>query len=221
MARNYSNTAPPVSNGVLLTTTGTTITVSSTTGYPAAPFLIGLERGTANEEVVLCTASTATTFTVTRGFDGTSAKQHAVGTSIEHTVSAIDYREATGPRTLRIPHTFMIPGDALVPSGDVSYIPPFFVPVIATVQTVSIVGARFRINSGTSATFSLRRNNGVGAIADLAAAYAGLVAGTADGAVNSSVALADGDKIAPVITAVAGTPRNVSITVYLDYTSVI
>lgn len=93
MARNYTNTAPPIGLTVAATTTSTTLTVASTTGYPEPPFTIGLERGTANEEVVLCTAKTATTFTVTRGFDGTTGRTHAIGTSVEHTVAAIDYRQ--------------------------------------------------------------------------------------------------------------------------------
>lgn len=92
--RNYSNVAPPLPLAVSVIASATTLTVSSTTGYPAAPFLLGLERGTTNEEVVLCTAKTATTFTVTRGYDGTTAKSHSVGTMVEHTVAAIDYREA-------------------------------------------------------------------------------------------------------------------------------
>lgn len=93
--RNYSNVAPPLPLSVAVTAAATTLTVSSTAGYPAAPFLLGLERGTTNEEVVLCTASTATTFTVTRAYDGTAAKTHAIGAMVEHTVAAIDYREAS------------------------------------------------------------------------------------------------------------------------------
>jgi len=92
--RNYTNTAQPQPLTVAATTSSTVLTVASTTGFPTAPFLLGLERGTANEEVVLCTAKDATTFTVTRGYDGTSGKTHAVGTAVEHTVAAIDYRQA-------------------------------------------------------------------------------------------------------------------------------
>lgn len=95
--RNYSNTAPPVALGATVNNAATTLTVSSTTGYPAAPFLLGIERGTANEEVVLCTAKTGTTFTVTRGYDGTTAVSHTLGAMIEHTTAAIDYREAGVP----------------------------------------------------------------------------------------------------------------------------
>ena len=215
MSRNYSNTAPPVSLTVAATNVATTLTVASTTGYPAAPFLLGLERGTANEEVVLCTATTATTFTVTRGYDGTSGKAHAIGTSVEHTVAAIDYREATGPRTLRVSHTFAVPGDLLVPSGSDFVIPGFFVSE-PSFQTVALVGARHAIGSGTSATLSVNVN-GSGATG-----FTGLVVGTSAATTDpADVALADNDYIQPVISAVSGSPKNLSLTLFLEYTSVI
>ena len=93
--RNYSNVAAPQTLSGAVSNTATTLTVGSTTGYPAVPFLLGLERGTANEEVVLCTATTATTFTVTRGYDGTTGKAHAAGSLVEHTVAAVDYRQGS------------------------------------------------------------------------------------------------------------------------------
>lgn len=89
---NYSNVAPPLSLSSGVTAAATTLTVSATAGYPEPPFLIGMERGTVNEEVVLCTAVTATTFTVERGYDGTTAKTHGTGTLIEHTVAALVFR---------------------------------------------------------------------------------------------------------------------------------
>lgn len=92
--RNYTNLAPPLALSVRAESNSTVLTVSSTAGYPTAPFLLAMERGTGNEEVCLCTASTATTFTVTRGFDGTTPKIHEIGTAVEHTVAAIDFREA-------------------------------------------------------------------------------------------------------------------------------
>ena len=100
--RNYSNTATPQTLSGAVSDTATTLTVGSTAGYPEVPFLLGLERGTANEEVVLCTAKTGTTFTVTRAYDGTTAQAHAAGTLVEHTVAAIDYRESWVPDPLRI-----------------------------------------------------------------------------------------------------------------------
>ena len=93
-ARNYIAGAPLLTLSAGVTSGDVTLTVASTTGYPVAPFLIVLERATANEEVCLCTAKAGTTFTVTRGYDGTTAKAHLISTSLEHGTSAIDYNEA-------------------------------------------------------------------------------------------------------------------------------
>lgn len=93
--RYYANGAPLLTLSSAVNTTATTLTVSSTSGYPGTtPYTICLERGTVNEEVCLVTGATGTTFTVTRGWDGTTAKSHASATSVEHTTSAIDYTEA-------------------------------------------------------------------------------------------------------------------------------
>lgn len=93
--RYYSNAAPLVGLSAGVNTSAVTLTVPATTGYPASfPFTICLERSTANEEICLVTAMTGTTFTVTRGWDGTTAKSHALGSSVEHTTTAADYDEA-------------------------------------------------------------------------------------------------------------------------------
>jgi microcystin-dependent protein len=93
-ARNYNNTAIPVTLSVGVNATAVTFTVPSTSGYPPAPFTIGVERGTGNEEVCLVTAKTSTQFTVSRGYDGTTGVAHLAGIAIEHCVAAIDYTEA-------------------------------------------------------------------------------------------------------------------------------
>lgn len=92
--RRYLNTVVPTQLASGVNDTAVTLEVPSTAGFPNPPFLLGLERGTPNEEVVLCTAKGATTFTVIRGYDGTTAKAHDIATTVEHTVAAIDYREA-------------------------------------------------------------------------------------------------------------------------------
>ena len=105
--RNYINGAPLLTLSTGVNTSAVTLTVSSTSGYPAAPFTIALERGTINEEVVLCTALTATTFTVTRGWDGTTAKAHSSGAIVEHTTTAADYLDSNAHvyNTSRNDHT--------------------------------------------------------------------------------------------------------------------
>ena len=89
--RNYTNNAPQLALTTAVNTSAVTLAVTSTAGYPAAPFTLTLERGTVNQEVTRCTALTGTTFTVARG---ATPKAHAIGASVEHTSEAADYSEA-------------------------------------------------------------------------------------------------------------------------------
>ena len=90
--RNYTNNAPQLALTTAVNTSAVTLAVTSTAGYPAAPFTLTLERGTVNQEVTTCTSLTGTTFTVTRA--ATAPKAHAIGASVEHTSEAADYSEA-------------------------------------------------------------------------------------------------------------------------------
>lgn len=94
MLRYHTNTAPPQVLIAAVDDQETELPVGSVAGFPRVPFLLGLERGTPNEEVVLCTAKGASSFTVVRGYDGTTARPHGVGTLIEHTAVATDYQRA-------------------------------------------------------------------------------------------------------------------------------
>lgn len=93
-ALRYQNLAAPVLLTVPVNDSAVTLTVGSTSSFPDPPFLIGIDRGTPDEEAVLCTAKTPTTFTVTRGFDGTTGVSHAIGALVEHTTTAIVHRRA-------------------------------------------------------------------------------------------------------------------------------
>lgn len=93
MRRHYSNVSPPVALVVTATAGATVLQVASTAGYPDTPFILAAERGTDNEEVMLCTDKDASTFTVTRGFDGTTARQHQAGMPVEHVTAAVDFDE--------------------------------------------------------------------------------------------------------------------------------
>lgn len=93
-ARNYINGAPLLTLAVQVDSSAVTLEVDSTAGFPDPPFVIAMERATSNEEVVLCTGKTLTTFTVVRGWDNTTPKAHGIGAAVEHTTAAIDYREA-------------------------------------------------------------------------------------------------------------------------------
>lgn len=71
----------------------------STTDYPAVPFSARLTD--ANDEtvyeVVLCTAKSGTTATVTRGYDGTTARSFLSGALFEHTVIGEDLNDIPYP----------------------------------------------------------------------------------------------------------------------------
>jgi hypothetical protein len=120
-----------------------------------------------------------------------------------------------GKKTARIPHTFTISGDVRVASGDVDYMPPFFVPV-PTSQTVKAAIARHRINSGTSATVTLRRRTTGGTATDIAANVS--VTTTTSTTDFADFSLNSDESLELVVTAVSGAPKNLTFTVYLDYT---
>lgn len=95
MARRlYSNTATEATLTASITSAATSFTLNSFSGYPAVPFTATLDRGKADEEVVLVTAVSVSTVTVTRGYDGTVAKAHAAGATFLHTTVARDFDEA-------------------------------------------------------------------------------------------------------------------------------
>ena len=108
-------------------------------------------------------------------------------------------------------HTFTIGGEVFVPSGDVDYVVPFFVPVYAGTY-VKLVRARYRINSGTSATVKLQKNG-----VDITG-FTGISVTTTAATTNpADVSLADDDLIALVVTAVSGNPKNLTFTLVLEH----
>lgn len=92
--RNFSSAAAAATLSAGVTSAATTIQVSATTGWPAAPFILALDAGAASQELVLVTNVAGTTLTVTRGYDSTVAAAHDAGAVIEHSHAAIDLREA-------------------------------------------------------------------------------------------------------------------------------
>ena len=102
--RYYSNTAVAdtlaVPGGGNLSTGATSLYAASGApqGYPTNfPWTLDLEPGGSNFELVSVTAGAGTSaspWTVTRAYDGTTARTHVAGTSIAHTWSAGDLTEA-------------------------------------------------------------------------------------------------------------------------------
>lgn len=87
-ARETSLTAP-------INDTDISISVDAPVGYPSSvPFPIICELGTSSEEAMLVTNVAGSTYTVTRGFDGSTAVSHLSGAKVVHGVTAIEFNEA-------------------------------------------------------------------------------------------------------------------------------
>lgn len=129
-----------------------------------------------------------------------------------HRKVLIDNLPNTGTKKVRIGHTWGISGEIKVASGDLDFINPFFVSQ-ASGQSSNLVSCKYKINNGTSATVSLKRND-----IDIAG-YTGVSVGMVEGTTDASdVTLADGDKLSLVVTAVSGNPLNLSFTVFIEHT---
>ena len=111
----------------------------------------------------------------------------------------------------RIGHTYTISGEIKVPVGDTDFINPFFVSV-ATGQTAKVVKVRYVINAGTSVTCKIQKNG-----ADLTGFTSIAVTTTIGETDPSDQTLADNDKLALVVTAVSGTPKNLAFTIFIEY----
>jgi hypothetical protein len=93
-ARYYSSTAVTTTLAASIGASDTSLQVASSSGFPSSyPFTLLLEKDSANEEIVTVLAIVGSAYTVTRGVDGTSARSHSAGTSVEHGVSALDFTD--------------------------------------------------------------------------------------------------------------------------------
>lgn len=114
--------------------------------------------------------------------------------------------------TYRHSQTWTIGGYVNVAAGDVDYINPIFVSV-ATGQVLRLVACRHRINSGTSATVKLQ-HNGV----DITGFTGISVTTTATTTDPADTTLADGDLLQLVVTAINGSPQNMSFSLFFEST---
>lgn len=197
--------------------TTTTMTVASSANFPAVTTGAGtFFRAVITDaedtiyEYIKVTNISGTTWTIERATEDSTrfpASARAVGLRVVLVATAQSFL-----KTIRLPHTFSIGGEIKVPSGQTDYIPGFFVPVPVG-QTAKIVSARYRIAGGTSATLSVWINGST------VTGLTGLVAGTsaATTAASGANTLADGDIVLITVTAVSGTPTNLSFTLYVDY----
>ena len=85
--RRYSNVAVITSITTAINASVTTFTVYNSTGYPDAPFSVQIDN-----EVILVGTKVGNVFSdLTRGFDGTAAATHPIGTEVEHVAIADDF----------------------------------------------------------------------------------------------------------------------------------
>ena len=92
--RYYSSTAARTTLSSGINSSVTSITVASTSGFPASfPYTLIIDQDLVTEEIVTVTAASGTTLTVTRGVDGTSAVSHSASAPVNHGVSARDFDE--------------------------------------------------------------------------------------------------------------------------------
>lgn len=106
MRRQYAGGAKPTTLASSLGNSPANLTISGTdfSNYPTGsvgPFYIVIDRGTVNEEKILCVSRTTNTITVYddgvtngRGADGTSIVAHSQGADVEHVFTATDADEA-------------------------------------------------------------------------------------------------------------------------------
>lgn len=122
------------------------------------------------------------------------------------------YNDLGSPTVLiRVGHSYAIPGEIKVPSGDLDCICPFFVSLAAG-QTAKLVKCRYIIGGGTSVTFKIQKNGSD------ATGFTELSCTTTVGETDpTDITLANNDKIAAVVTAVSGTPKNLSLTLFIEY----
>lgn len=103
---NHANFAQTTLGAAITTTDGTSITVTSEAGFPSVPFIIAIDT-----EVMLVTNVATTTWTVTRGYESSTAATHLNGATIYHDWSAGEANSAVlGPASATDAHLAVFDG---------------------------------------------------------------------------------------------------------------
>jgi hypothetical protein len=160
-------------------------------------------------------------------FEGTTgkvAKDSGVATSTDGTLASNSdaklptekavktYARPAGAIVWYETKTFTIPDAIAVPSGETDFIPPIII-ALRTGQTAKVVKAVHKINAGTSATVKLQKNG-----ADLTG-FTGIEVKSEKKTTDpEDQSVADGDLLALVVTAISGSPKNLSFAVVIEQT---
>ena len=117
MSLHHKNFAETTLAAAITTTSETSITVTDSSSFPATDFIISIDT-----EAMLVTNVSGTTWTVTRGYEGSTAATHANGATIYHDVSAgeVDSMAVGFIPVYQVSHGFTV-GNAIYCSGANTY----------------------------------------------------------------------------------------------------
>ena len=153
-SRYYSSTAAKTTLSVAISNISATIEVAASTNFPSQyPFTLILDKDTANEEIIEVTGKTGSAFDVTRHVDGTTAKSHAIGATVEHGVSARDYSDSRSHEVATNAHG--VTGDVVGTGGSQTLTnktltsPTINTPTIAGATISGTFTSTATINGGT------------------------------------------------------------------------
>jgi hypothetical protein len=91
LRREFTGAALRTNLSANISNSASSFSVTDAVGFPSGsnPFAIVIDRGTSDEEKMLISSRSGTTFTVqTRGYDGTIAKPHGSGAFVDHILDA-------------------------------------------------------------------------------------------------------------------------------------
>ena len=198
--------------------------------------VLDADGSAAAPEIVYITAHTAaaTSATIVRAREGTTAVEHPQttdwahcptiedffpdNTTAGHLLTCTDANDgiptwvAPADKVYRIPHGWAIAGEIKVASGDTDFINGIYLNNV-TGQTMQITGYAGVINSGTSVTLDVE-DDGSGITG-----FTGLsITTTPATATPTAQTIASGSLVAIVVSSVVGTPKNLSFTIFVDLT---
>ena len=108
-------------------------------------------------------------------------------------------------------HTYVVSGNIGVPSGATNYVGPFYEPVFPG-NTKTLVGVKYSIRFGTSVSFAVKQNGS--SVSGLGSLSATTTPTTTSATIPPAVA--HGDAFDVVVSAVSGSPDNLTVSFFFE-----